>query len=883
MVDEREIGGGSAWAATVFPADADVDWGENWIKVTQGFEDYLTNLFFPDLGVIANHAVSQEAVRLNNLLQFEQNQDISDEDLTPCNRKGVRVMPSQQCAAPTAKGEQCGKRTSVGAYCWVHLKKILGLSIRKSHIQGAGKGLFAAKDFAAGEEVCRYTGDRIKGKTNPNFKGSMYVAQLDNRIFIDAARTNTAPGRMANAPSGHARANLKWAINQRHKTVRLVSTRPIKAGEELLIAYGGGYWSSFNKLQKQRGAPPKMLKAVLKKSAAKHPLALKQPAAEAASAAERRRKGLQAVSYGASVTPPQGKIAERDPLTFEEAMSGPERDHWLKAIAEEEASLNANKTFTPIFSLPSYVKLVGCKFVFKRKRDETGKIARYKVRLVAQGFAQVPGRDYDSTFSPVIALPSMRLLIAQAAALGHKLMQVDFKTAYLNAPLDKNVLMRVPKGMASFEGAVALQVEKGIYGLPQSGLLWFKALAEALLKQGFISHTHGEQCLFKRPLPSGNNILLGVYVDDIIISYHPNDKLVVEKCVEELNSQFKLTNLGVAKHILGIEIIYHSSGAITLSQRAYIQRICEARGLIAGKSRAELTPASTAKAPSAAALKKFAAAPRPAAATSAREAGEQVSEEEIEETRASGITKDNFLNVLGELMYLCNCTRPDGAQATNFLARDSSNPSPASLLGLSRLVRYFCGTSELGLTYSPQHKPLTLIGYCDATWADCSTSRRSTSGILLMLAGAAIHWRSKRQSIVATSSAEAEYIAQAEAAREIIYMRRLLDHIGIPASSPTILYSDSQAAIAIANNDQNNERRKHIDVKHHFIREAVVNKSIQLSWIATADQPADLFTKPLPSMAFLRHRNFILGSHFDSAKISSPIPQQHSSAGSSGR
>jgi len=148
-----------------------------------------------------------------------------------------------------------------------------------------------------------------------------------------------------------------------------------------------------------------------------------------------------------------------------------------------------------------------------------------------------------------------------------------------------------------------------------------------------------------------------------------------------------------------------------------------------------------------------------------------------------------------------------------------------------------------------------------------------------MLANAAILWKSKRQSIVATSSAEAEYISQAEATREISYMRRLLEHIGSTQSSATILYSDSQAAIAIATQDKNNERRKHIDVKHHFIREAVQSGIIQLKWIPTADQPADLFTKPLPVAAFQRHRQLVmnLNSAIEVSKAATDVSSQRGS------
>jgi len=747
MVDERDIGEGSAWhLSKTDSVKKDLDSGNQWLNSFYKFQAFLTKVIFHPAE--CDHAVSQEATRLNNLLQFEQNCDVTEDELTQCNSKGERVMPSQQCAAPTAKGEQCKRRTKVGCYCYTHTRVVLGLKVAKSNIEGAGRGLFTAVARKAGEEVCRYTGDRIRGVENPEFKGSLYVAQLDKNTFIDAARTNAGAGRWVNSPKGQGQTNLKWVIDTNRKTVRLVAKRDLAAGTELLIGYGGGYWNQFKHLGKKKDSPVRRLSALkrpaphaaaadaphpappavkrnlpAKRGAAvwQPPLAAKQSPSAAKAAAKKRRKialaSVNAASFSLSPDSPKSSdIADSDPRTFDEAMSGTERKKWLDAIAEEEKALNLNKTFTPIYELPKGTKLVGCKFVFKRKRNEKGQIARYKVRLVAQGFRQLPFVDYDASFSPVMSLPSLRLLIARAAALGHRLTQIDFKTAYLNATLDKNILMRVPPGMQSFAGALALQVEKGIYGLKQSGLLWFVALDGALVLIGYTSHAHGEQCLFVRQLPSGRNITIGVYVDDLIISADPRDSAEVESDIKKLNSTFQLTNLGEAKHILGIEVRHSLTGGITLSQGAYIERICSQRGFTPNQCRAELTPCSTATPLPITAAKKGTLTLSSHSAASALPS--QTLQSDSDEPLAVSdrvINAASYATVLGECMYAANCTRPDIAQTVNWLARYSAAPTTEAIAVLIRLIRYLSGTCNIGLTYTATgDSPLKLVAYSDS-------------------------------------------------------------------------------------------------------------------------------------------------------------------------
>ena len=558
--------------------------------------------------------------------------------------------------------------------------------------------------------------------------------------------------------------------------------------------------------------------------------------------------------------------ADPDPRTLAEAQASPDWARWAEAIAEEEKSLADNGTFTPV-DVPAGTKLLDCKWVFKRKRDQTGAVVRYKVRLVAKGFRQLEAIDYDDTFSPVMGMISLRTLVAIAAQRGAELSMADFKTAYLNAELDKNILLRVPAGMQSFPRASALQCNRALYGLHQSGRLWYQTLVDKLVSMGYSAQSDGEQCVLIRPLASSRSIILGIYVDDILIVWDKRDKAAVDADLAQLNSQYKLTLLGEAKHILGIEVIIdRSAGSIKLAQTAYLRRLCSDLGF--ELCRKERTPASS-------------SGPLAFAAESQQSAA--VADGPLQPASRQPVGIESYREILGRLMYAANCTRPDIAQAVNALACVAADPTAESVVDLKRLLRYVSHTLALGLTFSPRLPSSSPAGKelwaaSDASWADCVQTRRSTTGVVLMLAGAAIEWRSKRQSIVAQSSAEAEYIAGADAAKSIAYLRQLLKHLGCPQAGPTKLLMDSQSAMAIAMQDSNNQRRKHIDVRHHFLREKVLDGEIELVWTPTAEQIADIFTKPLPFAAFLKHRRVIMNEPAGSSDEESASASKQSPA-----
>jgi hypothetical protein len=209
-------------------------------------------------------------------------------------------------------------------------------------------------------------------------------------------------------------------------------------------------------------------------------------------------------------------------------------------------------------------------------------------------------------------------------------------------------------------------------------------------------------------------------------------------------------------------------------------------------------------------------------------------------------------------MYAMVCTRPNIAYALSMLGRHASDPRQRHLRMAKKLVAYLYQTRDLCLTYPQGAGPIKLEGYTDADWGSDSTDRRSTSGYIFTVNGTPISWSSKRQATIALSSTEAEYMAATQAAKEAVWLRRLLGELGENPSGPTTVYEDNQGAIAIAQNPVFHQCTKHIDIQYHFVRERVDTGDIKLQYIATADQLADMCTKALGKTKFTGFRERLL-------------------------
>ena len=208
-----------------------------------------------------------------------------------------------------------------------------------------------------------------------------------------------------------------------------------------------------------------------------------------------------------------------------------------------------------------------------------------------------------------------------------------------------------------------------------------------------------------------------------------------------------------------------------------------------------------------------------------------------------------YQQIVGSLLYLSNKTRPDISYSVGILARHMSNPNKCDYDLSKRIMRYLNGTREMKLTYN---KKEPIVGYSDASYAEDKLDRKSTGGYVFMMNGGAISWRSIKQKVVSLSSMEAEYVALTDAAKEGLFLQQLINEFS-REKKPMLIYEDNQSAIKTAQNRIINNRSKHIDVRHHFIREQVELKQMEIKYIPTTDQTADIFTKALGAILHVKH------------------------------
>lgn len=465
--------------------------------------------------------------------------------------------------------------------------------------------------------------------------------------------------------------------------------------------------------------------------------------------------------------------------------------------------------------------------MFKTKYGPNGEITRYKARLVVRGFSQKPGEDYSETFAPVAKFTTMRMLLALAAHSDLQLQQMDVKTAFLNGVITESVYMCQPEGytIKGKENKVC-KLNKGIYGLKQSGCKWYERLDECLTSLGF-TKSESDPSLYTMRRSDGTYLILLVYVDDLPLASNSARLMITVKNL--LAKQFEMSDLGEPTWILGVKIIRNKqTGTIQLNQSRYIIDILKRFKM------EECHPCST---PLSVGV-KLEKAPQP----------ETLSLEQRQE-----VEKIPYKQAVGSLIYLTCLTRPDIAFPVHLVSQFLSAYGPEHWIQVKRIVRYIKGTIDYAITYKREAKPLTLLGYSDSDWAADPISRRSMGAYVFKMASAPVSWSCKKNQSICLSSTEAEYKAISSAAREAIWCRRCFAEIGQKQKEPTILYCNNMGAIALSNNPVYHARTKHIGVYHHFIRDTIAAGEIDLKYIKTENNQADILTKNLPAEAQIRH------------------------------
>ncbi|GJT64186.1 retrovirus-related pol polyprotein from transposon TNT 1-94 [Tanacetum coccineum] len=425
------------------------------------------------------------------------------------------------------------------------------------------------------------------------------------------------------------------------------------------------------------------------------------------------------------------------------------------------------------------------------------------------------GIDFEESFAPVARLEAVRMFIAYAAHKNITIFQMDVKTDFLNGPLKEEVYVSQPEGFIDPEFLDHIyRLRKALYGLKQAPRAWYDKLSSFLIQHGF---TKGivDPTLFTRR--HGEDILLvQVYVDDIIFgSTNPDFS---KRFANLMKNNFEMSMMGELKFFLGLQV-HQSPRGIFISQSQYAIELLKKHGLDECVSMS--TPMAT--------------------------------ERLDADLQGTPTDQTTYRRMIGGLMYL-TASRPDIAYATFVCARYQARPTVKHLKEVKRIFRYLRQSYNMGLWY-PKDSGFELIAYSDADHAGCKDDCKSTSGGLQFLGEKLVSWSSKKQDCTAMSTAEAEYVSLSACCAQVIWMRTQLLDYGYKYNRIP-MYCDSKSAIAISCNPVQHSKTKHIDIRYHFIKEHVEKGTVELYFVGTEYQLADLFTKALPKERFeyLVHR-----------------------------
>lgn len=477
-----------------------------------------------------------------------------------------------------------------------------------------------------------------------------------------------------------------------------------------------------------------------------------------------------------------------------------------------------------IVELPIDRKAISCKWVFKLKH-KNGQVDRYKARLVARGFTQQHGIDYFETFSPVVRKETIRILLIIANQLDLLITQIDVKTAFLNGKINEKIYMEQPQGYN--KSNLVCKLHKSLYGLKQASMEWNKCFTDFLIAFN-LKPLSRDSCVFVNKSCNLNRkeepiLIICIYVDDGLIM--SNQRNMIQLCIDHLKNKFEIT-ANRPDTFVGVEIS-RENDILFMQQKHYTESIVTKYNM--DKSNKTSIPINTHL---------------------------KITKDGLKGS-ISPATTAPYKQLIGRLNYLSSTTRPDISYAVNILSRYDQNPKVVHWNLLKNVVKYLASNNNLGLiNVKNTVQDFELVCFSDADYAGCEDTRKSTSGLVIMLNMTPIMWKSKRQGITTTSTCEAEFVAASIATKEILWTRNILHELGINLDL-THLNIDNMGTITLIENNQIHSKTKHLDVPLHFIRD-INKKQITIKHVNTNDNTADIFTKALPRQKFEMFRNKLI-------------------------
>ena len=508
------------------------------------------------------------------------------------------------------------------------------------------------------------------------------------------------------------------------------------------------------------------------------------------------------------------KASHNIPHSYKHAMAtDPER--WMIPMKVEMDTLKAKHTWD-LVEPPPGANIMGSMWVYDIKWDGEGNRIKDKARLVAKGYTQQLGVDYNETWAGVTRLESVRMTAAVAAKLDLKLWRIDFVGAYLNSLTKEDIYMEQPEGFVEpgLENRKAKLVHT-IYGTMQGGHDWWKTLDTTYNDLDYTT-SRADPCV--RYKKDGDDYTLtDTYNDDVFGTSSSDEE--IRKRKDEMGKIWDIKDVSENEYFLGMRVQQDLKlGTIRLSQRPYWEQV------LARYNLENIIPRNT---------------PLPVGLLLDNDMSPKTDSEKRE-------MKDKpYRSLLGSVMWGQLTTRPDLSFSVSLLARFQANPGLSHWSALLHVIGYIKNTIDYGLTYS-RDGDLSPTAYVDADYGGCKDTRRSTSGYVFTMAGGAVSWSSKRQATVALSTVEAEYVAMSRCAQQMVWMRSWLDEVEIEHTTPGLIKGDNRGAIALTKNTKDHGKVKHINIRHHYIRDLLESGAIAIEYVPSTENLADLFTKLLP-------------------------------------
>jgi hypothetical protein len=486
-------------------------------------------------------------------------------------------------------------------------------------------------------------------------------------------------------------------------------------------------------------------------------------------------------------------------------------------VAAEKDHLKSHKEMKSWIQVPHTTagkqQILDCMWVYIYKFDKHGYLQKAKARLVVRGDQQT--QSPENTYAATLAGRSFKTLIAIAARFDLELLQYDVVNAFVHTCLPYPIYMRGPPGYRTTNSI--LQLKKALYGLKESPLLWQKDFTASLHEQGFRQICHEACCYVK------GDVMIFFYVDDIVVACR-KDKLSEAKAeVERLGAKYSLSGGGNLQWYLGVEVIRdRQQRKIWLAQSDYIAKL--SRHLPKERRKRPPThPMTTTE------LLPY-------------------------EGRATEADLQRFQRATGSVLYAAVVTRADIAFAVSRLTRFNHNPGPDHFEAVYRVIDYLLKTQNLAIELGGGDDYET---FSDASFADNSLDRKSSQAYAMKLFGGIVAWRANKQDTVTTSTTEAELLALSQAAKEALFVNRLLNELGVEFDNNKIkMWCDNQQTLRLLQEEgmKLSTKLRHVDIHNHWLRERVQEGHIEIEYIQSKEMLADGLTKALTSDAFVQWR-----------------------------